>query len=364
MSPLKDIQFSPPKEIKLPGLTGKAEPLTRSRAFPDLAKYGGRFYLAFRTAPSHFTSPRARIHIYSSTDGQNWLYEHTVDRSRDVRDPRFLVFNGELYLFFMGRTLGRLYAGSGRTLCIKKNGSGWTSPYEIPYHNVGFWDVKSHEGRIYLSLYARNGIRRHTDPHFRLVASSDLENWQSVFESPFTRQTLLNYRTSESAFDFDNNGMVFGTIRSLIYPNLNFSILPESPNHWRIQVDRYKYDGPKFFKHGGTHFLTARRSLFYRLPAEPFRFFKTIRNLVNILRYSLSRKRTALYHFDRDSLSIHHITDLPSHGDTGYSAVAHISGNRYLLVYYSSDITSGKDLSWLRGQNSPTFLYSSELQIY
>jgi hypothetical protein len=213
-----------------------------------------------------------------------------------------------------------------------------------------------------MSAYSRSGEgERKQRRQFRFLASSDMEHWKTVITSPIIRKTLGNYETSEATFAFAPRGKIVGTIRSLIYPNLNFSFHTDRPEDWRITVDRFKCDGPRLFSHNGEYYLAARRSLFYGLRSEPYRFFPGLRNLVNIARYSFSRKRTALYHFDKEKLQISHITDLPSHGDTGYSAVAHLEGNQYLLVYYSSDIGTGKDVSWARGQLGETKLYSTVL---
>jgi hypothetical protein len=43
--------------------------------------------------------------------------------------------------------------------------------------------------------------------------------------------------------------------------------------------------------------------------------------------------------------------------------VARLEDNKYLLIYYSSDIKDGKDLNWLRGQVGRTKLYASILTI-
>jgi hypothetical protein len=213
-----------------------------------------------------------------------------------------------------------------------------------------------------MSTYSRNGEgKRRARRQFRFLASTDMEHWETVITSPITRHTLGNYETSEATFAFVPPGKIVGTIRSLIYPNLNFAFHTDRPEDWQITIDRFKCDGPRLFSHDGEYYLAARRSLFYGLRSEPYRFFPRLRNTVNIARYSFSRKRTALYHFDKEKLQITHITDLPSHGDTGYSAVAHLEGNRFLFVYYSSDIHSGKDVSWARGQVGETKLYSTVL---
>lgn len=215
-----------------------------------------------------------------------------------------------------------------------------------------------------MSAYSREGEDgRKSRRQVRFLISEDLLHWETVFTPPITRQTLGRYETSETSFDFDAQGDIVGTIRSLIYPNLNFSFSTRSPEKWRISVDRFKCDGPRLFSLKGEYYLLARRSLFYRLRSEPYRVFTGLRNTLNLLRYSFSRKRTALYHFDPEKLQISHISDLPSHGDTGYSAVARLKGNRFLVVYYSSDINSGRDISWIQGQFGATKLYSTELTI-
>jgi hypothetical protein len=356
------IDFSSPEELSFEQHPLELVHHNRSQAFPDLAKWNGRFYLAFRTAPSHFPSTKAHLQIFTSENGDIWRSEHVLDHIHDVRDPHFLVFRGELNLFFMSHSHGFRHHGPETISTMKKTKEGWTEPMELPVRKSGFWDVKASDGKVYMSAYSRNGEEeRKPRRQFRFLSSSDLEHWKTLITSPITRQTLGSYETSEASFAFDPQGRIVGTIRSLIYPNLNFSFRTDQPEDWQIAVDRFKCDGPRLFSHNGEYYLAARRSLFYGLRSEPYQFFPGLRNLVNIARYSFSRKRTALYHFDKEKLQISHITDLPSHGDTGYSAVAHLAGNRYLMVYYSSDIRSGKDVSWARGQLGETKLYSTIL---
>jgi len=58
----------------------------------DVLDHGGRRYLAWRTAPIHFASPRTYLHVVSSGDrGATWQPETTVDLGRDVREPRFFA---------------------------------------------------------------------------------------------------------------------------------------------------------------------------------------------------------------------------------------------------------------------------------
>jgi len=356
------ITFSPPEELSFIQHPLDLVHRNRSQAFPDLIRYQGRLYLAFRTAPSHFPSTKAHLQIFTSENGEKWTSERVLDHIHDVRDPHFLEFQNDLYLFFMSHTHGFRHHGPETISYLKKTATGWTEPAELPVQKSGIWDIKTSNGRVYMSTYSRNGDGdRKPRRQFRFLASSDMEHWETVITSPITRQTLGNYETSEATFAFDPPGKIVGTIRSLIYPNLNFAFHTDRPDDWQITVDRFKCDGPRLFSHKGEYYLAARRSLFYGLRSEPYRFFPGLRNMVNIARYSFSRKRTALYHFDKEKLQIRHITDLPSHGDTGYSAVTHLERDRFLMVYYSSDIHSGKDIPWAQGQLGETKLYSTVL---
>jgi len=358
-----NITISPPKELALRSPAVSVEEINSAHAFPDLAAFKDRFYLAFRAAPSHFPSKSSRIHIFSTHGLNDWQSEHSITTDLDIRDPQFLHFNGSLYVFYMSHSMRLFNHEPVSIFYIKKTEFGWSSPVSLPFKHSGFWNIKAKDGTVYISLYTRNGEQnRRVKRHFALFSSNDLQDWQPVFTSPITRERLRSYQTSESTFAFDHHGNIFGTIRSLIYPNLNFSINMEHPSDWSMRVDRFKCDGPRLFEHRGRYYLVARRSEFYRLRAEPFRFFNRWRSLRNVIRYSLSKKRTALYHFDPHTLQIDHIQDLPSHGDTGYSAIARMDQDRFLLVYYSSPINANNDHSWLRGQIAGnTRLYQSQI---
>ncbi|MDK2981774.1 MAG: hypothetical protein PWQ55_2121 [Chloroflexota bacterium] len=358
------IHYSPPRELNLDCPPSNKGEFKCSQAFPDLVHFNGRYYLAFRAAPSHFPSVKSRILMYSSADTESWQLEHIIDDARDLRDPHFLEFRGKLHLFYISLHRRFLNHHPDQIYYLTLQPKGWSTPQPISASQAGFWNVKTFRDTVYMSIYSRNGSDQKKAPrHFRFIASKDLRHWETVFDSPLTRERLRSYQTSEASFDFDPQGNIFGTIRSLIYPNLNFFIPAGQPDQWRVRVDRFKCDGPNLFHHNGRTFLVARRSLFYRLSSQPFRFIHYARTTLNVLRYSLSRKRTAIYSFDPAALTIRHLTDLPSHGDTGYSAIAPISKNQYLLIYYSSDIGMKKDLSWIRGQMRATRLYATNLTL-
>lgn len=361
---MQTLSISEPSELKFDCNLLKKRKISCSQAFPDLIKYEDKYFLTFRTAPNHFPSSKAEIHVFSSTNTQEWKFEHTILHDQDMRDPHFLAFKGELYLFFTTHSRGLFNTNPENIYHLKKTGNRWTQPTTIYKKKTGFWNVKPYKEKVYMSIYYGKDAKNKKQHHIQFISSKDLANWEPVFDSPITRETLGIYQTSEAAFEFDEDGNIFGTIRSIIYPNLNFFASSANPEKWKIKIDKFKCDGPQLFKHKNKYFLIARRSLFYKLPKEPFRFFRIPRKTHKIIRYSLSRKRTAVYQFNHQKLEIKHIADLPSHGDTGYAAVTKICENKYLLVYYSSDISTKKDFRWLRGQISRTKLYSLIMTIH
>jgi hypothetical protein len=52
----------------------------------DLFLYKGRYYVAFRTAPTHFASEKTRMYIISSADFQNWKLEKEFMLNADMRE--------------------------------------------------------------------------------------------------------------------------------------------------------------------------------------------------------------------------------------------------------------------------------------
>src|SRR5215475_1744372 len=98
----------------------------------DVCEHRGRRYLAWRTAPIHFASPRARLNVVSSDDGgASWRAETTIHLGRDVREPRFLSWDGRLFLYFF--TLGTTWYRfePDRVHVIELTAQGWTEPEPI-----------------------------------------------------------------------------------------------------------------------------------------------------------------------------------------------------------------------------------------
>src|SRR5262245_46864643 len=72
------VVSDPVPVVPSPSLPRELE-ISRSNNNLALALHDGRLFLAFRTAPIHFASPKARIVVMSSPDlGRTWTLETTI----------------------------------------------------------------------------------------------------------------------------------------------------------------------------------------------------------------------------------------------------------------------------------------------
>jgi hypothetical protein len=80
-------------------------------AFTDMCAFKGKVYLTFRSSPTgHDVAADSSIVVLASRDGGDWEKVHSFNvPGRDVRDPHFLVFREQLFIF------------SGTWLCNGKN---------------------------------------------------------------------------------------------------------------------------------------------------------------------------------------------------------------------------------------------------
>ena len=64
--------------------------------------FAGRLYVGWRSAPSHFASPRTKIYIISSANNGtlSWDLENVIEIGSDMREPYFFVIKSELYFTF------------------------------------------------------------------------------------------------------------------------------------------------------------------------------------------------------------------------------------------------------------------------
>lgn len=316
----------------------------------------GRLFLAFRTAPTHFASPKARMYVVSSADlGRTWAFELGVAGGADAREPAFISLGGRLiFQWFDGGTDALAFEPRRLRRTIRSGPAKWTPPEEFGEPGEVVWDVKVRDGRAWRTSY-RGGhyALGEASVEVRFQVSTDGLAW-----APVDAAHPVVYRggLSEVAFEFDAGGALIAMGRNEDGDRTGFGSLvatapADAPGRWTWpeRSDPERYDSPEMFRHGDAIYLLARRDIggpFDRgaraLPFERQRIF-------NLAAYSLRPKRTAL--FRMDGRRPVHLLDLPSAGDTAFPSVVSLGGGRFLVANYTSP-PEDPDRSWLRGQTS------------
>jgi len=337
-----------------------------------IAFHGERLFLAFRTAESHFASPRARMVVVSTTDldrAGSWALERSFAIEADVREPRLISFRGRLALFFFEAGTNPLAFDPKQIWRSERREDGsWgelapvCTPGEVP------WTLKVRRGRAYLSSYL--------GPHYgsgpgeldlRFQVSDDGVSFAPVDPA---RPAVYHGGVSEAAFELDEQGALWAVTRNEDGDATGFgSHLCFAPAgalaDWQCpsRASPERYDSPAIFRHGKDLYLLARRDLGgpfdQGLDALPF----AERKQKYLVDYSLRPKRTALYRIDRAARSIQHLFDLPSAGDNAFPSVRRSGEHSFLVANYTSPLDM-VEASWLAGQVSPrgTQIYLVELR--
>lgn len=120
----------------------------------DVVEHGGRVFLAWRTAPMHWASPDARLHVASSVDEVSWSFETSVFRETDLREPRFLSWSGRLFLFFavLGKDIAA-FEPEGAMLTEYLGPGEWTEPEWVLPDGMIPWRTKVVDGKPYMTGY-------------------------------------------------------------------------------------------------------------------------------------------------------------------------------------------------------------------
>jgi len=137
-------------------------------AFTDLIRWNGKFWLTFRSCPDgHMVFPTSRIIVLASEDTESWeqVCEFSVPR-RDTRDPHFLVFQDQLFVY-----TGTWFSGDDELprdqYDINKHlgfgvktadGNTWSRPFQLEgTYGHYIWRAATHEGKAYLCARRKRG---------------------------------------------------------------------------------------------------------------------------------------------------------------------------------------------------------------
>jgi hypothetical protein len=330
----------------------------------DVAEHDGELYIAFRTAPTHFASAETRLHVLSSPNGDLWRHEATFALGTDLREPRFLAWDGRLFLYFAVLGANPLdFEPQGMRFSRFEEPGRWSAPE--PVYEAGFipWRAKVLGGVPYLIGYV--GGENIYDPQrepirIHFLTTRDGLAWEPVVPG---RPVVQIGGGSETDFVFLEDGALVAVQRNEKGDELGWGSKicraePGALGDWLCVGDKRKFDSPLLFRQGREVWLVARRNLNgtgnYDLelrdlsPEE-----QTRRYLVD---YSLHRKRCSLWKVDPDLLSVEFVQDLPSKGDTCFPSMLRVTPQSVELYNYSSPV-DGADLPWIGGQLQETRIY-------
>lgn len=327
----------------------------------DATQYGSKFYVAFRTASNHFPGKKARLYIMSSPDMKEWTLEHYMHTGQDLREPRFMVLNDKLFLYY--------FEGSKKFYRFEPK-NVWVASYDTTMHcwddrklnNMeGYvpWRIRTRNGKAYLSAYY--GVNLYSPENhngdLRLFSTTDGYDWQPISEHA---QVSLP-GAEEGEFDFDPEGNMWACIRLEGEGALVAYADKDSLQSWKTFRTKKKYDSSLMFMRNGEMYLIARRNMGGNSDRFPRWLPDNLRRKLNMIAYSLHSNKTSLYKLDKNTKTFEPILDLPGCGDTAFPALVRKDDNTYYFFNYTSDLKQPEKL-WISGQLGPTYIYMSELR--
>jgi len=331
----------------------------------DVVRHDGRIYFAFRTAPNHFAGTDTVLYVVSSDDEQSWRFETKIALATDLREPRFLSFDGKLFLYFA--VLGAnpvSFDPQGMKVTERLSDGTWTAPDW--FYQPGFipWRAKVVGGVPYLVTYVGggniyNGSGAPLEIHF--LTTQDGRTFAPVVPG---QPKILEGGGSEADFVFQDDGSLVAVVRNEAGDATGFGskiCRAEAGDlgNWHCVADPKKYDSPLVFRHGQDIYLIGRRNISptgdYDLMMRNLSMMD--QNLLYEVDYWNKPKRCSLWKVDPTALSVSFLVDLPSKGDTCFASTWQPTADRYVIYNYTSPLGGTDDPTWMQGQLQATEIY-------
>jgi hypothetical protein len=335
----------------------------------DITVHEGRYWLAFRTAPTHFASADTEMVVVSSEDEVDWRVEDVLSMGRDLREPHLISTGGELYLHYAMLGTSPIDFEPGGSVRARWEGDGFGEPE--PFGPEGFipWRIKPlSDGRWHLFGYTGGGevYDNDGDPvRIHWYTSDDAVDWEpAVGDDPVVQEG----GGSETDAVFLDDGSLVAVVRNEAGDDTGFgSKVCTAPaddlGNWTCASDPRKYDSPLLLKSPGGVWLVGRRNVtddgHYDLGRDDLA--PADRYLAYQADYWGRPKRCALWSVDPATRTVDHVLDLPSKGDTCFPEAIETEAG-WLLYNYSSN-PDGPDVSWLEGQQGRTFIHRMVLSL-
>lgn len=338
----------------------------------DIAWHQGRLYLAFRTGPFHFAHASVELYVVSTTDLETFRFETKIGLEKDLREPRFLEVGESLFLYFARLGAVPLTFKPEATMVTELRDCEWTEPEEVsPVGKPGFipWRGRVIDAASHLIGYV-GGENIYGEGEAALevhwLKTTDGRTFEPAVPG---KSAVLVGGSSETDFAFLPGGDVVAVARNEAGDADGWgSKICRAPasalGDWSCASDPKKYDSPLVFEHQGDVYLIARRQVAndgkFDLgmdelsPAEQSTEYQK--------QYWSTPKRCALWKVDPDALTVSHLIDLPSNGDTCFASEVRLSATERLVFNYTSPLDD-PELGWNDGQFGPTSIYRTTLTL-
>ncbi len=288
-------------------------------AFTDLVRFKGQLYLCFRSCPDgHMVFNTASVIIMrSADDGSTWTQVHRFSvKNRDTRDPHFLVFKDQLFVY-----AGTWWSGPGKLDrkdydmnkqlgygVSSADGTTWSEPTLLE-GTFGYyiWRAATHDGKAFLCGRRKAG--------FAVQVMGERGHNQSVMlesdDGIIFRHRAYFQETggNETAFFFEADGSVLALDRNGGGNSMLCSARPPYTEWSRRPLDRF-VGGPLLVKWGDHILVAGRHQTKDRGP------------------------KTSLGWLVGDKFQ--EFAELPSGGDNSYPGFVELSPGKALVSWYSS----------------------------
>lgn len=332
----------------------------------DACLHDGVTYLAWRTAPIHFASPRARMEVVAIDESGRWSHEATVALGRDVREPRLVVHDGRLLLYFFTAGVHPLRFEPDRIQVVERRAPGeWSEPDPVSPPDHVVWRVRSVGGRLVMSCYGDASGAYTTDraPRAKFWTSADGAEWEPLFDS----EALVDGTTETDFVQIEGGELLIASRIESRGSGLGTQLAVLRPDGTVVRARREprKFDSPALFDwHGRTYVVTRRQRAFGgRAAVLPDQVPEGARDIGDQFLYWTTPKGTVLYEIDRSTLAVKRVADLPGCGDTAFAAVVGDEDDEQVTVYNYSSPLRLTYLPWVAGQLLPTQIHRVTLSL-
>ena len=335
-----------PNTAQVDPVIAAGDPLVIARARHnsnvDMTFWNGEYYLVHQCSRYHFAHKSSELHIYRSEDGEVWKITGKIATGEDIRDPKFAVVKGRLFLVALKNVIWS--AKPYQTVFTStEDGDTWAPFTLLEPDGWLFWRPKTFDQKVWYCPAYRKEMGRTA-----LFRSEDGINWS------FVSDIYNGDRVNETAIEFTDDGRLIALVRlqgmkgDFGDNNAGTACAESRPpfTEWKVYKNSVtRLDGPLMFRSNGRLYAAGR----FQPEKDGWLFQQGS---------ILSRKRTSLFAVDEGRLVW--LSDLNSNGDTAYPGIF-LRDGRASIGYYTSPVK--RDVPWIFGMFTGSWVQIVEVDL-